>query len=90
MPAFCQAAVWTPLPRLLDNRVTSFLLKHVADFEASGGEKSMRLRPSGLRIVAASMAVSFLPFGAVGATKNGNKQETLFPFYFLVLRAYLG
>jgi hypothetical protein len=33
MPAFCQAAVWTPFPRLLDNRITSFLLKQVADFE---------------------------------------------------------
>ena len=33
MPAFCQAAVWTPFSRLLDNRITSFLLKQVADFE---------------------------------------------------------
>jgi hypothetical protein len=39
----------------------------------------------------ASIAVSAsLPLWGHGTEQNGNKQESLFPFYFLVLRTALG
>ncbi len=65
------------------NRITSFLLKQIADLEASGALGTAWSTNS----VPRSMALSALsPLARREQVKNGNKQESLFPFYFLVLR----
>jgi hypothetical protein len=97
MPAFCQAAVWTPFSCLIDNRITSFLLKQVADLEDQWREKSMRPRPPGLRIRSGSENAKLMlsgvnsrvsppfSFGAVGASKTEISKGPLFPFILLYL-----
>jgi hypothetical protein len=69
------------------NRITSFLLKQVAELEASGGEKSMRLGPRGLRIRSGinSRVSPPFPFWAVGASQTEISKSPCFGFIFLYL-----